>query len=212
MELNFRAKGPDRKEYDLSYNDAKEYANWIGIERYIPNERYSLALVADIHFHEKFFGICPEEILDAIADNEDPDRSVGIKSATEFRKLPLKGLWHKHYFSARFIGHNLWNQTRNGKLEKLVREVYDPKVSPVVTRAMNEEFAKRLVSGSLEERQDQNKLTGEWIVFAKYKGNNYYLCLGTHNGEDQWIRNKIELVCTKEFSFLKELLAPQKDG
>ncbi|EIC2299283.1 hypothetical protein K9823_003628 [Vibrio cholerae] len=212
MELNFRAKGSDRKEHDLSYNDAKEYANWIGIERYIPHDRYSLALVADIHFHEKFFGICPEEILDAIADNEDPNRSTGIKTATEFRKLPLKGLWHKHYFSARFIGHNLWNQTRKGKLEKLVREVYDPKISPVVTEAMCEEFAKRLVSGSLEERQGQNKLTGEWIIFAKHKGNNYYLCLGTHNGEDKWIRNKIELVCTKEFSFLKELLASQQDG
>lgn len=210
MELHFKARGPDHKIYDLSYNEAKEYADWIGIDGYIPNKRYSLALVVDIHFHEKFFGICPEEILDAISDNEDPSRSVGIKSATEFRKYPLKGFWHKHYFSARFIGHNLWNQTRNGKLEKLVREVYDPQKSPVVTKAMNKEFAKKLISGSLDERQEQNRLTGEWIVFAKYKGHNYYLCLGTHNGEDQWIRNKIEFVSKTEFSFLEEVLVSQQ--
>ncbi|MFA6162506.1 MAG: hypothetical protein WC685_03645 [Methylobacter sp.] len=45
--------------------------------------------------------------------------------------------------------------------------------SPVVTRYMIVELSLRIVAGSIEERVSQEKLTDEWIVFAKESNGNY---------------------------------------
>jgi hypothetical protein len=51
------------------------------------------------------------------------------------------------------------------------------------------------------ERANDGRLTGEWIVFAKQDGVNYYLTLGVHQDDEAiWRRCK---ACAAEFPDLR---------
>jgi hypothetical protein len=45
-----------------------------------------------------------------------------------------------------------------------------------------------------KERSGAQALTGEWIVYAKHNGRNYYLTLGAH-GDDQRILQRVRACC-----------------
>lgn len=48
----------------------------------------------------------------------------------------------------------------------------------------------------------ENKaLTGEWIVYAKHEGKNYYLCLGKPHENNTY--EKIKMVIKYDFPFLQ---------
>ena len=168
--------------------------------------RYSQLLVLDMLMYERVHGIDPFEIADEIRGLERSECSTRTKPATRFSRKPLEGLWHKHFFSARFMAHNIVNHLGGGKLERLVNEIFDPDKSPVVTEEMINELAYRVSVESFEQRAGKGKLTGEWIVFAKYEGQNYYLCLATHHASDQSIHDKIKAVCWREFPVLAGLM------
>ncbi|MGB7835558.1 MAG: hypothetical protein WBL84_25470, partial [Xanthobacteraceae bacterium] len=51
----------------------------------------------------------------------------------------------------------------------------------------------------LEVRNASKKLTGEWIVFLKRAGKNYYLCCNTHVAGDQVIYDRIAEHCVRDF-------------
>jgi hypothetical protein len=53
----------------------------------------------DMYTLDAGFGVSPHDILSAIKDLENGEPETGIK--------PLKGLWHKHYFSAHFVAKNI---------------------------------------------------------------------------------------------------------
>lgn len=63
-------------------------------------------------------------------------------------------------------------------------------------------MAHAVTHGALEDRENQSKLTGEWIVFAKHQGQNYYLTLATHTTEDQHTFDEISSMAHGEFPFL----------
>jgi hypothetical protein len=48
---------------------------------------------------------------------------------------------------------------------------------------------------------------GEWIVYARDDGANYYLCLGLHDSGDDYLRSQIDAICCQEFPFLTALLS-----
>lgn len=73
------------------------------------------------------------------------------------------------------FGHNIMNHLGNGGIDRACEEIFDPSKSPVVTREMVEEMANKIAIESTEERGYQERLTGEWIVFAKENSRNYYL-------------------------------------
>jgi hypothetical protein len=41
-------------------------------------------------------------------------------------------------------------------------------------------LAYKIIFGASEERAAAGRLTGDWIIFAKYNGDNYYLDLSSH--------------------------------
>ncbi|QBG37532.1 hypothetical protein [Litorilituus sediminis] len=207
MQNNYNIRFPNR-EFSLTDNELENFGEMIGIKWKVKG-KYSKAFLLDLYCHNELYGINPEEVLEAIKEEENNSKIVGIKAATEFKRFPLKGLWHKHYYSARFIAQNIKNQLARGGLEKIVKEVFDPKISPVATKEMIEELSYRVVHETLDKRKNIQKMTGEWIIFAKHKGENYYLCMGTHHNEDQEIRKKIELLCSREFPFLNDILATE---
>ncbi|MCA0340784.1 MAG: hypothetical protein LCH99_13765 [Proteobacteria bacterium] len=164
--------------------------------------RYSWLFVLDMLMYERVYGISPFQITDEIRGLERSESATRTKPASRFSRKPLEGLWHKHFFSARFMAHNIVNHLGGGKLERLVDEIFKPDESPVVTEKMINELAHRATIESFEQRASDGRLTGEWIVFAKHEGENYYLCLATHRVSDQSIYDKIKAVCWREFPFL----------
>ncbi len=188
----------------VTQEDLSRYADLIGLSRAAPC-RYSWLFALDLYVYEQTSGIEPMVIVEEIKRLESGSTGFGTKRAAQFQREPLRGFWHKHFFSARFIGQNLLNELRGGRLETIAREVFDPKRSPVVTNEMIREFSRRVVTEPIERRDAAGKLTGEWIIFAKHEGLNYYLCIATHTKDvlgDQAIHDRIKLVCLPQFPFL----------
>lgn len=52
----------------------------------------------------------------------------------------------------------------------------------------------------------KNGLTGEWLIYKKYQGKNYYLCLAKHDEGDKNIYKNKVLPCLDDFPELKDAL------
>ena len=182
-----------------------EYARLVGLDRAAPG-RYSWLFVMQLYLHAGVNGIDPSMIVGEVTALEGGTPPAGTKPATEFTREPLKGFWHKHFFSAHFVGHNLANHHAGGRLGKLVEQVMDPKKYPVVTAELIDKLTHEIVTGAFEKREAQDKLTGEWIVFAKHSGQNYYLCLAMHDTGDQIIYDQIKSACLRQFPALNPVV------
>jgi hypothetical protein len=158
--------------------------------------RMSDLLLFDMYVLDIGFGVSPHDVLKSIKNLEEGEPHSGIKPATMFRKPPLKGMWHKHYFSAQFLLQNISLALGKDGLEKLITEVFDPS-KPVITEEMIEEVARRATMEQVEKRDADGKITGEWVIFAKHDGKNYYLALNTHGAGDQFIYDRITEHCPK---------------
>ncbi|WP_417505053.1 hypothetical protein [Marinomonas gallaica] len=193
----------DRKETISSVQLAEFKDLYIGNRDF--GKRISELFVLDLYIHELEFGIFPSEITDEIRHLETGNYNSFTKPPTQFRREPLKGLWHKHYFSAYFVVQNLENSWGKSGLNGVLEEVFNA----LSSGATGKDFASTLVNEhfekSLETRSENKKVTGEWIVYAEYQGKNYYLCMGIHNADDQSIYNRIVDNCLREFPFLKSI-------
>ena len=152
------------------------------------------------------FGVSPHEILATIRNLEAGEPENGVKAATQFKHAPLRGLWHKHYFSAHFVAANILLGLGKNGMEKLAEEVFDPS-QPLITEKMIREMAHRVANEPIEKRHADGKLTGEWVVYAKHSNQNYYLALNTHNAGDQFVYDRIVKHCTKNFPDLREWIS-----
>ena len=191
----------DDKRLAMTQEELKRYADLIGLDR-IASARYSWMFVLDIFLHHGVHGIDPTMVVDEIKALENRSPGTGTKAATMFQNEPLRGLWHKHFFASRFVAKNIQNQLAGDKLRKLVDEVFDPQKSSIISQEMTNKLAHKVISESIEQRASNGKLTGEWIIFAKYNNENYYLCLSTHNSGDQMIYERIKSTCFPQFPFL----------
>jgi hypothetical protein len=175
------------------------------------SSRMSELILLDMYVYDAEFGVSPHEILAAIDELERGEGVSGVKPATQFKNLPLKGLWHKHFFSARFLAHNIVLGLGKNGLEKLVSEVMDPAKSSIITKEMISELAHRVTNDPLEHRNAGKKLTGEWIIYLKRECKNYYLCCNSHKAGDQFIYNRIFEHCVREFPDLQGWLKDQQN-
>jgi len=148
---------------------------------------------------DRCYGVSVREILDSVENLEAGEPHSGIKPATQFKNLPLKGLWHKHFFSAQFLMLNIANALGKNGVQKLVTEIFDEKQSPTITQEMIDELAHRVTHEPVEARDNDGKITGEWIIFAKNGGKNYYLSVNTHAAGDQFIYDRIAEHCIRDF-------------
>jgi len=133
------------------------------------------------------------EIIEGISPG--PSR---MKEAAPLTGQILEGLWHKHFTSSRFILQNIAAYWRG-------REVPSVSLSQLGSDADREAlrgYVSRMIGDAYRARESENKLTGEWIVFAKQDGKNYYLTLAYHTEGDAniWLRCRN---CSSEFPDLK---------
>jgi hypothetical protein len=187
------------------------FAKAIGLED-VAAGRYSAHFLTELFCHSAISGkINPFMVMDEIKYLEGCGGRTGTKEPSPFARSILSGLWHKHHreVGIRSMAMNLEHALRDyglPSLEALVRTAEASGEDRYVTEDVVDQIAHDAVIGNYERRSDANRLTGEWIVFAKHEGQNYYLCLGTHKSGDGVIRQKIESVCVAEFPFLAGIL------
>ncbi len=166
--------------------------------------RMSELLWLDIYIWETAYGIGANEVLHVIQDLEQGEAKSRVKPATQFRKPPLKGLWHKHVFSARFIPMNISLAIANeGGLRKILTEVIGTDGSPITLEKIGK-LRNRVIEEPFEQRTAANQLTGEWIIYLRHNATNYYLCCGAHKDGDQFIYDRILRHCRRDFPDLEK--------
>jgi hypothetical protein len=140
-------------------------------------------------------------------------KPTGLKPPIQNRHPPLKGLWHKHFMQSdvRAIAMNVQHGLHQFGIPYLQQKVNEAKEAGEL-RYFNVEdvgpLTRDAVYGNVERLRKAEKLTGEWIIFAKHDGQNYYLCLATHDkSTHENVRQQIDMICCQEFPFLAELLA-----
>lgn len=189
-------------EVDEYRNFIKEYAQISGV--------LTDVFIVDLMCHEKVHGINLFQVFQSLKDEENGSSDSGLKKATQFKRRPLKGLWHRHYLSGRFILHNVRNENSTKKLHAIMSKITEgidlSTLNDVERWKLSGEIAYGVVSKPFEKRRERQSLTGEWIVFAKYNGENYYLCLATHSQGDENIFKKINEFCLPECPFLNEII------
>ncbi len=133
------------------------------------------------------------------------------KQPAPFKHPPLAPFWHAHYFSSRHTLRNIgerWNIARgpgNNDLSSALNGIaeqhgHDPDKWPGA-------LAYRVFIQGMTERANANRLTGDWIIFAKDRGQNYYLDLAQHEEAEGPINSaalmqKLRASSAAEFPFL----------
>lgn len=194
--------GPER----ITQDQLCHYATSIGLEGLAPG-RYSWYFVLNMYLYEQIYDVDPRMIIEEIKILERGIQpSNGTKSATQFKKMPLQGLWHKHFFSGHFVAQNILNELAGGRLLAIMEEICGPMGSTTITDEMIKEMAHRIGHVQIKNRDESCRLTGEWIIFAKHNNQNYYLCVSTHSAhpsDDQSIYDQIKSICYLQFPFLE---------
>lgn len=161
--------------------------------------RISTIFLAQIFYIDAYCIIDIYSITDELKDLEGIQSGSTTKRVEQFEHedSPLKGLWKAHFTdsSLPFIYKNMKipKNLEQGKYENL----------------SDEEKLKLNYSWTVGEynyRALNNKLTGEWIVFDKYNGDNYYLTIGFHYPleKDEDIFERVKKAYQEDFSFLNK--------
>lgn len=177
--------------------------------------RHSVVFMLDLYFGCVVQGhLNPAKVISEIRSLESPEITSRTKQAEPFKGPLLGGLWHKHHLESGIS--SLAKNLKKGlhiygmpTFEQKVREAEEANEERFMTEADVPQIVHDVTTKNYERLADESKLTGEWVIFAKHEGNNYYLCLGKHNSGDEHLRAQIEAVCFAEFPFLEDILPPR---
>lgn len=145
-----------------------------------------------------------DHIIEEIAYLEGLNTQTLTKPATQYKYPPLKGLWHKHYHQAQHLIKNsglYWGINDSskiqdyGKLDKMISNTIKEcnlKTGDILTDEFFARLSHKLIFEPIENRVQQSKATGDWIIFAKNNNVNYYLTVAFHNESDEDIYNRIK--------------------
>lgn len=161
--------------------------------------RMSTLVWVDMFTMKSRFGINPFAILQSIDELEGLVSVSRVKPPTQFKFPPLKGLWHKHFFAARFIAHNISRGLGRSGIERIVHEVLGTSTDGVITEESVAELARRVTREPMEKRAAEGRLTGEWIIYVTHEGQNFYLTCKPHSMGDQLIFDEIARHCGRDF-------------
>lgn len=126
-------------------------------------------------------------------------RDIGVKKSSYFIHEPLGGYQKAHFYSASFMKGNILNYWKSKQTDPL--KEYLNKTSSL----SKEETVEKFLGIPIKERSNRNKLTGECIIFKEYQNEIYFLTLGAHFENNEYIHKRILNYCQFEFPFLKKL-------
>lgn len=192
---------------------SRELANFaaqIGLHSLAPG-RYSVIFVIDLlglAMSPRSLGQ-PFRVMDEIRHLEGQHPSSMTKEATPFLRKPLAGLWHKHYWQEGLhsFAINMQRALHKYGMPALEARIRPPGEEPeIMTEELLREVIDDAVLGNYTRRATDSQMTGEWIIYAKESGQNYYLSLGRHSDDDNKIFHRIQRFCAYEFPFLRTQL------
>lgn len=143
-----------------------------------------------------------------ILESLSPNSKSRTKPASKLTRNPqLQGLWHKHFSDAQFYIKNFgahfgYESGGNHRLDQVISEAFKRNTSGYVDDEFCVFLANQLTIEAYKERCENQKLTGEWIVFQKHNQKNYYLAIGLH-GDDEKIIHDVRLAVEMDFPFLE---------
>ncbi|PNI00280.1 hypothetical protein [Vibrio diazotrophicus] len=172
-------------------------------------ERCTEKFILDLYVYAHTSGLNPLVVLDEIKSLEVPNEFTRTKPATMFTRLPLKGIWHKHFFSSHFLGQNMQIAQGGGRLETSIGQVLEKYEGIENTDENWKAVAKELTQETMalfHQRKERSCLTGEWIIFIKHEGNNYYMSISFHANDDISIYDDVLTSCQQDFPHLTEIV------
>jgi hypothetical protein len=132
----------------------------------------------------------------------------------QFKHAPLHPFWHKHYSAPRHLLRNIaerWGLSRGGNKD------LSAALQGIANKYGNDpERWQRMLPDHIIMRGYENRaadgLTGDWIIYAKHDGYNYYLDLATHEeGIDApRLYQKLRHSSQAEFPFVFDQTASQQ--
>lgn len=189
---------PNGSSEEINNQTLKKFAESLGLNEIAPN-RYSNLFVLDLYIWNKYEGHEPFLVINEIKVLEGFTTRRETKKASKFNNPPLKGLWHKHFFDAHYVAQNLLNNLHQN-FEKDWKDIF--KDDPIILPEKMNRFVSRITREALETKAKNGNLTGEWIIFAKHKKQNFYLSLGRHTQGDDVIFKRIKDNVFPQFPFL----------
>jgi hypothetical protein len=209
----------DDKKFTLTAADGEDiteeitnFARFISLETAAP-DRYSMFLVLNLFACATSGCLNPAKVVHEIQALEGRGRPSQLKPATQFKRPPLKGLWHKHY-SPGGIKSMAINIQRGLKIHGMplfnqkILEAQEAGEERYVSKDDVKSLTEDVVHGNWGRLASAADLTGEWIIYAQHDGKNYYLCLGAHDKSGHKdLRQQIDDFCCLEFPFLSTLLS-----
>lgn len=198
---------PETIQFNITESELSDFAHTFRLDEQI-RARISTLFWLDLYIYSTKFGINASAVIEELQNLECGSNKSTTKKATKFTKPPLCGLWHKHFFTARFLPQNIRNSYPNERLDALVRKIVAAQQSDATVCETASEISRRVIEDGYKERQTSHKLTGEWILFAKHNCLNYYLCLSPHcrHDEDQVLADRIVAHCAPESPFIRTII------
>jgi hypothetical protein len=106
------------------------FAEMIGLEQ-VASGRYSVLLLLELFASYQSRRLSPDKVVREIASLENASGQSITKDETLFKHLPLKGLWHKHYFadSMTTMAMNIQNEVKRNGIPWLDEQVAESQAS-----------------------------------------------------------------------------------
>ena len=171
-------------------------------------DRISSIFVAQIYRLERNRVLNIFALMDEVKHLEGLKRSTSTGKERPFKGQILKGLHKKHFTDASFILKNIgihlgYENGRTDHLDRIIQQAFERNTSGYVDDDFNNYVAHHTTVGAYEERAKKS-LTGEWIVFKRHHGKNYYLTLAAHDEGDENVRRRVDMAYEFDFPFLQD--------
>lgn len=183
------------------------FAKSIGLES-VASGRFSFLFLLQLFGETQSGTIDPIKVIRQINVLEGISVNYGLKAPTKFNGRLLRELWHQHYLETGIAGvaKNLKRAMDRYGLPYIYQKVAEAEASGeerffTIEDAM--QIAHDAVIVNRKRLIQDEALIGEWIIFAKYDNQNYYLCIAKHNTGDAAIRKLIDTMVIPQFSFFE---------
>lgn len=194
----------DATQLEAGDEEYGRFRDWLAVDSNLA-KRISELFWLDMFVGYKRSSLNCRAVLDTVKNLERGERKNGVKPASEFKRPPLKGLWHKHHYSGQNLPMNVVTNLSKERLNEVAERLKEEGIPEVEQSKRYLGEAMKVVTDSLADRSACQRLTGEWIIYAKSDAGNLYLSLGYHDPErpskdrDEFLIKRIREHCVSEF-------------
>lgn len=167
--------------------------------------RFLLAQLTSAWKHKALNTFAVTDVIQRL-EGRSPFPSMTAKPR-QFKGDALHGLWKVHFFDARFLIRNIYNEwsmfsSKSDKFEKLCARIVAEDEEAPSRVGWQGRLIHEFVMEGYRQRAAKQKLTGEWLIFDVHEQKNIYLSICTHSNspeQDREIYDALFALCGDEF-------------